>query len=118
MSLSKKAQWIVWQGRKDGADAESIVSRCEEKGCTDSREDLLKAITSRPYSPQPQRTTRTYTAQQVSPAEVLMQKVAALGLTSEEAEPILAILKQKQAEAQAAAKAKAIADLLAAAQAL
>jgi hypothetical protein len=117
MSLSKKAQWIVWQGRKDGADAEAIVSRCEEKGVTDSREDLLKAITSRPYQPQPQR-TRTYTAQQVSPAEALMQKVAALGLTSEEAEPILAILKQKQAEAKAAAKAKLLADLLAAAQAL
>lgn len=55
MSLTKKAQWIVWEGRKSGRSTAEILTICESKGVTDAQADLVQAIESRPYQPQPQR---------------------------------------------------------------
>lgn len=118
MALSKKAQWIVWDGRKNGIEAEIIIARCEEKGCSDSREDLMKAITARPYRAQPQR-SRDLVATKVSPAEALLARVMEdKDLTDEDKQPIISRLKEKIAEATVRAKEEKINSLLAQAEAL
>lgn len=115
MSLTKKAQWIVWYGRKNGHSTGSILAECSAKGCEDSEADLVAAIETRPYVPQPQR---VYKAQVVKDPVAQLKSLIEQVVDPEKRAKFEAILSQKIEERNAKiaeAKEKAILDKIEAA---
>ena len=112
MALTKAAQWIVWDARKNGKSFQTVLDAAAKNSqVTDTVEELEKAyIGSRPYAPQPQRTAHAQVLK-ANPYEQARRQVNALNLPKSEADGLLAAIDAKEKAAKAKAQEKVLDQL-------